>query len=55
MEFQFAKDSAKRTFDLHADTEVGVAVAQIFAGLLLKEFGEGAFRLENIMAAPLAS
>ena len=55
MEFQVAIDSAKRTFDLHADTEVGVTAAQIFAGLLLKEFGEGAFRLENITTAHLAS
>lgn len=55
MEFQYVMDSARRTLDLHAETEVGVSIVQIFAGLLLKEFGEGAFRLENLKTAPLAS
>jgi hypothetical protein len=55
MEFHYETDHSKRTFDLEADSDVGVKVTQIFAGLLLKEFGEGAFRLENIKNVPLTA
>jgi hypothetical protein len=55
MEFHYETDHSKRTFDLQADSDVGVKVTQIFAGLLLKEFGEGAFRLENIKNVPLTA
>jgi hypothetical protein len=55
MECRYELDDAKRTIELKADSEVGVTVAQIFAGLMLKEFGEGSFRVENIKLDSVAS
>lgn len=41
-------DEERSTISVDASTEVGAAVVKIYAGLLLKEFGEGAFQVRPI-------
>ena len=48
MEFRYEIQPFDNHIDVDGETEVGVAVARIFAGLLLREFGESAFRITNL-------
>ncbi|AMV35217.1 hypothetical protein VN12_24040 [Pirellula sp. SH-Sr6A] len=48
MEFHYDIQPFDNFIDVHGETEVGVAVAQVFGGLLLREFGESAFRITNL-------
>lgn len=48
MEFRYEVQPLDNHIDVDGETEVGVAVARIFAGLLLREFGDSAFRITNL-------
>jgi len=48
MEFRYELHGFESFIDINGDTEVSVAVARIFAGLLLRELGESSFRIVNI-------
>lgn len=45
IDFSYHVDSARRTILVDGTTEVGAVVVQVFTGLLLREFGEDAFRM----------
>lgn len=47
----FCLDPSKRTCVVDAATEVGQAIARIFTGFLIREFGEEDFRVERIESA----
>jgi hypothetical protein len=47
-EFAYELHPDQRTLVVDGTTEVGSAVVQVFAGLLLREFGEDAFRVERL-------
>jgi hypothetical protein len=48
MEFRYELHSFESFIDINGDSEVSVAVARIYAGLLLREFGDSSFRIANI-------
>jgi hypothetical protein len=48
MEFRYCLVTENNAIDLRSDSEVGATVARIFAGLLLREIGEGGFRIDNV-------
>ena len=48
MEFRYEIQPFDNVIDIDGESEVGVAVARIFAGLLLREFGDSAFRITNL-------
>jgi hypothetical protein len=48
----FYLDEKKRACVVDAATPVGQTVAQIFTGLLTREFGEDAFTVERLAAPP---
>lgn len=48
MEFRYEIQPFDAYLDVDGDSEVGVTIARIFAGLLLREFGDSAFRITNI-------
>ena len=48
MEFSYEIQPFDNFIDVDGQTEVGIAVARIFAGLLLREFGDAAFRITNL-------
>jgi hypothetical protein len=50
MEFRYHLRPLDNAIDVEGYTEVGVTMARIFAGLLLREYGEGAFRIVNLPA-----
>ena len=50
----FYLDEKKRACVVDAATPVGQTVAQIFTGLLTREFGEDAFTVERLTAPPEA-
>ena len=45
IDFSYHVDSARRAILVDGTTEVGATVVQVFTGLLLREFGEDAFRI----------
>ncbi|HMO16352.1 MAG TPA: hypothetical protein PKA83_19700 [Pirellulaceae bacterium] len=51
MEFRYELHALENAIDVDGETEVGTSVARIFAGLLLRQFGEGGFRIDNIESA----
>jgi hypothetical protein len=48
MEFRYDLVREDHAIDVFSDSEVGTTVARIFAGLLLREIGDGGFRIVNI-------
>lgn len=50
MEFRYELHALENAIDVDGETEVGTSVARIFAGLLLRQFGDGGFRIDNIEA-----
>lgn len=48
----FYLDEKKRACVVDAATPVGQTIAQIFTGLLTREFGEDAFTVERLTAPP---
>ena len=55
LDASFCLDNDKRSCVVDAATEVGRAIARIFTGFLTREFGERAFKVERIAAAPPVS
>jgi len=51
LEAAYRVDEICTAIGVDASTEVGAAVVKIYAGLLLKEFGEDAFRVRPITVA----
>jgi hypothetical protein len=49
-----AFDAGRRACVLDASTEVGRDLNRLFVGFVRREFGEGAFRVERVAAAPAA-
>ncbi|HMO16383.1 MAG TPA: hypothetical protein PKA83_19855 [Pirellulaceae bacterium] len=50
MEFRYELHPLENAIDVDGETEVGTSVARIFAGLLLRQFGESGFRIDNLTA-----
>ena len=48
MELRYELHALENAIEVDGETEVGTSVARIFAGLLLRQFGEGGFRIDNI-------
>jgi hypothetical protein len=48
-------DEKRRACVVDAATAVGKTIAQIFTGLLGREFGDDAFTVERVVGAPLAA
>ena len=48
LDFGYHVDADRRVVLVDGSTEVGATVAQIFTGLLLREFGEDSFRVERV-------
>lgn len=48
MEFRYDLVTEDHAIDVSADSEVGTTIARIFSGLLLREIGDGGFRIDNI-------
>ncbi len=48
----FCLDEEKRACAVDAATPVGRTIARIFTGLLLREFGEDAFKVERLSEPP---
>jgi hypothetical protein len=48
----FCLDEKKRACVVDAATPVGKTIAQIFTGLLTRQFGEEAFTVERVVEAP---
>ena len=51
LDASFCLDPTKRTCVVDGATEVGQAIARIFTGFLIREFGEEDFRVERIGGA----
>lgn len=47
----YSFDEGKRTLVVDGGSAVGRTVAQIFTGLLARQFGEGAFTVEHVLEA----
>ncbi|GIX04602.1 MAG: hypothetical protein KatS3mg114_0471 [Planctomycetaceae bacterium] len=50
LEFSYRVDAARRVILVDGTQEVGAAVVKLFVGLLLREFGEEAFRVEPVQS-----
>ncbi len=50
LDASFCLDASRRSCVVDAATDVGRAIARIFTGLLTREFGEEAFKVERIAA-----
>ena len=50
LETSYCTDQETRACVLDASTEVGMDIARIFTGLITKEFGEDAFKIEKVDA-----
>jgi len=48
LDFGYHVDADHHMIVVDGSKEVGAAVVQVFAGLLLREFGEDAFRVERV-------
>src|SRR5262245_36722908 len=48
LEGKYQLDTDKHAISIDANNRVGRMIARVFAGLLLREFGEGAFYLEQL-------
>jgi len=48
LDAKFRLDETQRICEVGADNQVGRDIARIFTGLLTKELGESAFRVERI-------
>ncbi len=48
LDFGYHIDADHRMIVVDGSKEVGAAVVQVFAGLLLREFGEDSFRVERV-------
>jgi hypothetical protein len=48
LDFSYYVDVPRRAILVDGTKEVGVTVVQVFAGLLLREFGEDSFRVERV-------
>lgn len=48
LDFGYHLDAAHRALLVDGSKEVGATVVQVFAGLLLREFGDDAFRVERV-------
>ena len=49
LEARYVVDEKTRTFVVDATTHVGQTVAQLFAGFVLKEYGEDSFHVERVL------
>lgn len=52
LEFGYYIDTARRVIVVDGTQEVGAAIVHVFMGLLLREFGEDAFRVERVESRP---
>jgi hypothetical protein len=50
LDFAYHVDAARHAILVDATHEVGSAVVKLFVGLLLREFGEDAFRVEPMQS-----
>lgn len=50
LDFGYYVDAARRAILVDGTQEVGAAVVKLFVGLLLREFGEDAFRVEPVQS-----
>lgn len=48
IDFGYHVDAARRAILVDGTTEVGATVVRVFVGLLLREFGDDAFRVERM-------
>jgi len=48
IDFGYHVDAARRAILVDGTKEVGATVVQVYAGLLLREFGDDAFRVERM-------
>ena len=48
LDAKFSLDTRKRSCVVDASTQVGCHIARIFTGLLAREFGEEAFKVERV-------
>lgn len=48
IDFGYHVDAARRAILVDGTKEVGATVVQVFAGLLLREFGDDGFRVERM-------
>ena len=55
LDASFCLDAGRRACVVDAATDVRRAIARIFTGFLTREFGEEAFKVERIDAAPAVS
>jgi len=52
LDFGYHVEPARRVIFVDGSKEVGATVAQLFVGLLLREFGDDAFRVERMQSRP---
>ena len=52
LDFAYHIDTDHRMVVVDGSKEVGAMVVQVFAGLLLREFGEDAFSIERVIKSP---
>ena len=52
LDASFRFDTQKRSCVVDAATDVGLAIARIFTGFLIREFGEEAFKVERVGGVP---
>jgi hypothetical protein len=50
LDFGYHVDAARRAILLDGTREVGSTIVKLFVGLLLREFGEDAFRVEPVQS-----
>ena len=50
LDFGYRVDAARRVILVDGTQEVGAGVVKLFVGLLLREFGEDAFRVEPVQS-----
>jgi len=48
IDFSYHVDAARRAILVDGTKEVGATIVQVFAGLLLREFGDDGFRVERM-------
>jgi len=48
LDFAYYVDGARRAFVVDGTKDAGATVVQVFAGLLLREFGEDSFGVERV-------
>ena len=52
LDFSYCVDAPRRTILVDGTTDVGEAIARVFTGLVLREFGEASLRVRRVDHCP---